>query len=689
MQNFTVADTLGTIKACVALAPLMFAPGYVIGWVFDLLEFRQRRRILRFILAVPLSIAICPMLSYLLARFLPPALSVLCIIVFLACSLLLAKEVQKGNLRPFSRHLRIALGLIGVWTVVAIASLVDLQLGDRLYPPITAYDHSTRVCMMAAIARHVPPNNPFAAHPSVPLRYHYLWMLFCSLPLRFAHLHPRHLMYGGIVWCGVGLICSIALGLKFLLRVAAGIQQQTLLGTVLLCVTGLDIVPTVYLGAARGVWFGDMEAWNEPQITSWFGSLLWAPHHVAGLVACFVGLLIVVHQACSVRRWSPAPIIVAGMAFASGAGMSVYVTFTFAVAIALYLLSLISRKDWLAITMFVGAGVVAALWALPFLLSLRGAAAGGAVAEFGLRPFPLGIALTEHMGIPLRTQFAWNLANAIFLPVNYALELGFFLVVCGLRLWRLVRGRVEATAHEMGAWALVAASFLIGTFMRSTAISSNDLGWRCFLPAQLISVLWSAELLGDWWSRVAAPESTPRPWVRASLVSLMILGAIGTAYEVTMLRTYPILYDRRDIAGKTWLEPDGQFGKRTYAIRSVYESLDPQLAASAVLQNNPTTGDPIPHMLYSGHDFAAGGLDCGVAFGADPLVCRDRVRRLAEMFEAQTVDLEGTCRDYGIDVIIAQDTDPVWRDPSSWIWRKHPVVSNHHIRAFSCTTPAR
>ena len=69
MRNFTLIDTLGILKACLALFPFMLAPGYVAGWALNLFEFRRRRPILRLILALPLTIAICPMPSYLLARF--------------------------------------------------------------------------------------------------------------------------------------------------------------------------------------------------------------------------------------------------------------------------------------------------------------------------------------------------------------------------------------------------------------------------------------------------------------------------------------------------------------------------------------------------------------------------------------------------------------------------------------------
>jgi ABC-type sulfate transport system permease subunit len=69
-MSYTVKDTLGILTATVALAPVLFAPGYLAGWAFNLFDFRQRRPVLRLILGVPLTIAISPILVYLLARFL-------------------------------------------------------------------------------------------------------------------------------------------------------------------------------------------------------------------------------------------------------------------------------------------------------------------------------------------------------------------------------------------------------------------------------------------------------------------------------------------------------------------------------------------------------------------------------------------------------------------------------------------
>jgi len=687
MRNFTLVDTLGILKASLALFPFVLAPGYVVGWALNLFEFRQRRLILRLILAVPLTIAICPMLTYLLARFLEPGLWAIYIGAFAACVLLLAQEARRSRWRSISKYTWLALGLVMLWGVVAAGSMVDLQIGDRLYPPILAFDHSTRTAMTVAIARHVPPSNPFFANSAAPLRYHYLWLLFCSLPMKVFRLAPRYVVYSGVIWCGVGLICTIAFGLKFLLRVRTDIEQKTLLAVGLLAVTGLDILPTLYLGLARQFWVSDMEWWNDVQITSWADSMLWVPHNLGALIACFVAFALLRHQTDVHRRWTTGPVIVAGLAFASSAGMSVYVTFTFVVAIALWLLVLILRKGWLEFAMFVAAGAAALLWALSFLASLRAPGSGEAFVGFALRPFPLGIYLLRQMGAQFQTPFALAVGHALFLPINYGLELGFFLAVLILRQRQVTSRRVEASTNELAAWTLVIASFVIGTFMRSSTISTNDLGIRCFLPTQLILLLWAAVLLHDWWFHPSTlpPQLSPSPWVRRTLASLLLLGVLGTAYQVFMLRMFPVLADRVGIRGSTWVDMDRKFGKRTYALRSAYEALNDQLPSSAVLQSNPSKQYTILHMLYSGHDAAAGDGGCGTDFGGDPGLCAVRVKKLAGLFAfPDGSNLDATCHEYGIEALVVEDTDRVWRDRSSWVWSRRPAVANDYVRAFRC-----
>jgi hypothetical protein len=687
-MNFTRVDTLGVIRACLALAPCLFAPGYALGWAFNPFLFRQQRPLVRFVLAVPLSISFCPIISYLLARFFPPGLWVFYIGATTACLLLLALEIRRVRLACPSKEICLASVFLLLWAVAALGSLVDLQIGDKLYSPVAAYDHSTRVAMTAAIARQIPPNNPFFAHPAVPLRYHYLWNLVCSLPLKVFSISPRHLVYGGILWCGIGLFSTIAFSFKFLVKASAGPARMSFIALALLCVTGLDILPTLYV-AAHGLWLADMEWWQDAPITSWASSLIWVPHHLAALIACLLGFLLLRQHVESQRNWGAPAVLVAGIAFASASGMSVYVTFTFVVAIALWLMALVVRKDWKEISMFVAAGTIAALLSLPYLYSLKGSAAGGAneataFVELALRPFSaIAYILQLEGGMNHVPGAVTMVANVLLLPLNYALELGFFLVVAILRLRQMRRRAVAITANELSLWTLVAASFLIGTFLQSSTITTNDLGIRCFLPAQFVLLLWGAELVEDWWFAKGAPKTLPPLWVRRTVAALLVVGVLGTAYEVFMIRMAPVLYDRWGIAGIGWMEPDWKLGKRNYAVRSLYEALNAQLPSSATIQHNPNTKNFIPHGLYSGHDAAAGAPDCGIAFGGDPQLCRQRVARLAALFANQG-NPERVCQDYQLDVLVAKDTDPAWRDRTSWVWSEPPLVANAYARAFRC-----
>ena len=153
-----------------------------------------------------------------------------------------------------------------------------------------------------------------------------------------------------------------------------------------------------------------------------------------------------------------------------------------------------------------------------------------------------------------------------------------------------------------------------------------------------------------------------------------------------MLRMFPVLLDRGAITGRqSWVDPDRQFGKRTYALRSAYEVLNAQLPSSAIVQSNPYTEDPILHMLYSGHDSAAFNSECGVSFGGDPGLCALRVPKLSGLFEfPDATYLDPTCREFGIDAVVVEDSDRIWQDPSSWVWSRHPVVANDYVRAFRC-----
>jgi hypothetical protein len=322
------------------------------------------------------------------------------------------------------------------------------------------------------------------------------------------------------------------------------------------------------------------------------------------------------------------------------------------------------------------------LAALPFLRILASSGAsfngGGGFLELAVREFPLVIRGATRFG---------QLKLALLLPLNYFLELGFFLVVAVLR-WRMLRKQPTPISRaKMATWTMLVVSFGIGSFVRSTTLSFNDLGWRCFLQAQFVLLLWGALLLDDWWT--TKPRSNRLLIGRVTLYALLVLGALGSVYQMTMLRLFPILYDRNRIAwAPSWLDSDHRIGERVFALRTVYDKLWSELPLGGFVQYNPLAPTYIPHLLYSGHDAPMGVSLCGVVFGGDIRRCKPRVDEIASLFvtpEPEDADrLDSTCRQYGIGVIVVEDTDKVWKLPGSWVWTRPALMANEYVRAFQC-----
>jgi hypothetical protein len=129
----------------------------------------------------------------------------------------LALDLRAGKFRrPFwpsgSRTFAV---ILGIWLAICVLSLIDLQIGHRLYSPTSVFDYSVRTAFVHSISTTgVPPQNPFFSpgHP-VPLRYHYFWLMMCSLVNQIGGqgVSARQAIIGGTFWIGVGLIALLAL----------------------------------------------------------------------------------------------------------------------------------------------------------------------------------------------------------------------------------------------------------------------------------------------------------------------------------------------------------------------------------------------------------------------------------------------------------------------------------------------
>ncbi len=679
MAAFTADDLLGVAYASALFSLFAFIPGFVLGWSLDLAGFRSRGLLHQCLLSCPLSIALCPVMTY----FCELGLGRTAVwwtygglwagfAVIQIASLVgrpLHRTIQQWRRMPWA--ILVAAGC----ALAVAASTVDLQIGHRLYPPMVSYDYSVRVAMIAALSRHFPPLTPFLSdgHPW-PLQYHYYWFLLCSLVHRIAHgaVRARQALIAGTIWSSLGLLSTVLLYMRHWMPSPR--RRAYALSIALLAVTGLDIVPCLWFGKTLGTPLWTIEWWNAEQVSAWLTAALWVPHHVAALVACLTGFLAIWVLPAGSWTWRhSSAAIAAGVAFASSAGTSVYVTLGFAAFCAVWLCLTAYKRWWTDAVAIAAAGLVAAALAMPYFRALGPSLGGGPMLRLSIRRLtPL---------LPAEQQ-SWVAALAL-LPLNYTLEFGFFLFA-GIG-WLRARRLTSPSRYELCGMAMVGSSLLLCTFVRSTSIASNDLGWRAMLLAQFVLLVWATEWL--------LSRGFRGGWADALLAFTVLLGLAGTVYEGVMQRTYAPLIDSGRVRAREALSPDRQLGKRTYALRQVYERLQSVLPESAVVQHNPDRDtDDLFSELYSERQAAATTRSCDAPFGGTPAICAKVVDRVSPLFAglARGEEARAVCREFGISALVFRDTDPAWRMPGHWMWKAPALAANDYARAVTCgpTPPA-
>jgi hypothetical protein len=693
LHNFTLTDIAASIAA-VCLFPLfVLIPGYAVAWLLDLFEFRRRTWLFRWALSVPLSIAITPILSYLAGRY----LSMSAVWALYAASwvyvaaVLLRGIALRGRNKPAPRSpagaWRMAVVVLSIWGALALFSLVDLQIGGKLYYSTTAFDYSVRTQFIHAIsATGIPPVNPFffPGHAQ-PLRYHYFWMILCSMVdvAGGALVAPRHAWIGGAIWCGAGFLALVALYFRLVAyRGPETFRRRTLVGILLLGVTGLDILPNAfywltYAMGLTGSIPASLEWWNE-QVDGFTFTALWEAHYLAALTACLLAFLLLLEapRHTGAGRWKYAAL--AGIALASSVGASIYIAFVFGAFLLLWTGVAVAKKWRAEIGTLIAAGILCVVLALPYLASMTagaGSGAGGFPIAFRVRRFfPVDIILASQG----RDQ-AWQLAlaNGATLPLNYLFELGFFLAA-GLLWWRRRQARSEPLSRaELAIALMIATSVAICSCLCSTPAGNNDLGWRGFLVAQFGLLLWGVDVLTD------------RRYKRSLVLAVMLaLGAAGTVCDVLMFRFYPVLADRGVLPELAWMSQDRKLGERNYAVREAYEWADKHTPAGAIVQFNPHVAfQDTPGFLYSDRQIAAADQGCLEGFGGDASLCAPIVAAANLLFSERgqpAPESTAACEKLGANVLIAKDTDFVWSVQDSWVWREKPLYANRLVRVFGC-----
>ena len=633
-HNFMLADFAGVAVAFLLFSCLTVLPGYTLGSFFNILRFRQREAAFRLAIAVPLAIAVGPILSFLTGRAAWP--------IYIALSLPAIPLMLKARRRPTIPW------PVFAWCAIALLALSDLQIGHRLYFSIIGFDYAIRTAFVSSISTFgLPAQNPFF-YPGAPvgLRYHYYWLIQSALVQNYFS-DARQSLIAGTLWCGIGLLSTVALFLRFFK--IKGRKSSIVFASALLLVTGLDILPALlFLVLYKCHLIGNLppslEWWND-QVDGWLYSVLFEPHYVAGLIACLFGFLLISKD----RRLLAA--VIAGFAFATSVGAAIYVGFVFAIFLVIWSAVALWKRWFGEFKALCTAGSVAFTCSLPFLASLRGLGSGGAFLHWTVRPF-----FIVHN----------PLANLLLLPLNYFLELGLFFAIAVLE-WRRIKRTTSRDDLALGIMALT--SIVVCTFLRSGVISNNDLGWRGFLIAQFALLIRGAQLL--YGKKLKG------------LAVLAALGFAGTIYDEALLRFYPVLSDSKVLPKVNWLARDEKLGDRTYANREAYEWLRAHSSAQDRVQQNPNQviQDSF-YGLYANRSTLAEDQECLTTFGGDPKNCVPLQKILVPVFAAHAAD--SACDSLPMDFVVVKDTDPAWITPDSWIWKRTPEYANSFVRVFRC-----
>src|SRR6185503_3153029 len=125
--HFLRDDFVSTLLAAGLFLLFAVPPGYILGWLTGLLDFRRLTPARRFVISVPVSISVVPILAYWLDLLGGgPTFWAAFAIVWVAFAGLMADDFRHGEIRlaPLSKSSIAFIVLTIAWAVIAFGSLV-------------------------------------------------------------------------------------------------------------------------------------------------------------------------------------------------------------------------------------------------------------------------------------------------------------------------------------------------------------------------------------------------------------------------------------------------------------------------------------------------------------------------------------------------------------------------------------
>lgn len=718
MGTITVQQITDSLLAIPALLPAMICSGYLTAWVLNLHGFRQRSIVERLFWSVPISLAVSTIAAQLIGKF----LSLSAVVVFFAAVAVLwlitiswefsQIRLNPGNQWRFGWHPLggPALILACAWVAIAALSLVDFQNGHRLFMDVAMLDQSYRVNWTDAILHTgIPPANPlYWYHHSSTMHNYYAWYVVCAAVSRMAHLPTRAVLIAASIWAGFVLAALNGLYLKHFLCAGLRLRQQFLRSVTLIMVTGLDLCVILwnlfYLHLAPS---DNLEAWSQNPVLSWLDTLLWSPHHIAGLACCMFAFLLAWMAGKDGERNRTASVVLIAAAAASAFSLSTYVAFAFFLVMLVWgLWEVIFERTMIRPLLLAAGGVGAAVLVSPFMWELNHTAyksegGGSSIFEFAIRQMlpPDGLLTLppfQHFAAA-HTTAAQNLAKLILLVPGYGIELGFYFAVLLIYMVPAWRGRKSLSAAQRSLLVIALATIPFASFIQSKILTLNDFGFRSVLLLQFPLLLLGSEVLMGWSlaeskntvpaDLKALPHSTPM-WLRSIAAMALVIGATGTICQAFWFRAVAPIAEK--LTGPAGDPKVRNLSHDLYISYVGYAKLNRVIPPEAIVQFNPSH----PELFWTAADVL--GIDhqtvissdqpwCGSELGGNPSGCKEMGTAIDAIFDGESAEqARVTCQQYGIQYLVTRVYDPAWNDKNGWVWTLRPVVADEEFRALDC-----
>jgi hypothetical protein len=254
------------------------------------------------------------------------------------------------------------------------------------------------------------------------------------------------------------------------------------------------------------------------------------------------------------------------------------------------------------------------------------------------------------------------------------------------RDWRCWRTLSEA---QKALWVMSGSCLVMILFVRSTVIGANDLAWRGSMILQFVLLLWAAVYLTDRFSthrEAPARGLSDQQLFDATLYLLLAIGGASTLYQLGMLRVYALLSERHHWTDFMQLAN----GDDTFAVRSAYAELNLVEPANAIVQYNPESTISTDMLVYSRYQQADAGGGCLTPFGGSMAQCAPVQASLQAIFDPRSshspskAEVDKICQALQINVLLANDLDPIWKRRDSWVWQDTPIIQSEFVRIYRC-----